>query len=257
MAQTLKRSFLTPHSPVLNFQRFRGKINIQRPRAPGRYRQLLEAVSNPIYPKRVEIKPCIEVRKIYRSTEENPYEKIIARETKNWFDHSQMVTIFHINPISSYEFFKARVAFFQEGMQIKKYGMKIMKLALNDTKYEAVLSLHNKKCQSTVYAFSPDHKKVATVLKIVKKIPQMHLLAGIVEDQFLSKNELIEYSQQGNIDIARSQFVNVLNMASSQLVQNLQSHQSNLVNILDAHVRESGKFEDSNKSDESEKSEKS
>lgn len=171
----------------------------------------------------------------------NPYEVILGREVRNWFKHSQMVGVFHVNPISGEDFFNARVAFHKNGMQLKKYGIAVMNNALQDTKFEVLLELQKSKTFATAYVFSTEHNNIATVMKLIKKIPQMHLLCGIIEDRLLSKNELVEYAKMSDINIARSQLVNVLNMAASQLVQNLESHQSNLVNILDAHVRENEK----------------
>lgn len=194
------------------------------------------AVTNPIYPRK-EREPCPDIAKVKKARPVNPYEKILAREVKNWFDHSKMTAVVHINPINGEDFFKARVAFHKEGMQLKKYGTEILKLALTDSKYEALLPISKTTQFSTGFVFSPEHNKVSSILKIIKKIPQIQLLCGIVEDRLLSRNELVDYSKMPSIDIVRSQFVNVLNMASGQLVQNLSSHQVNLVNILEAHVR--------------------
>lgn len=183
----------------------------------------------------------------------NPYEVILGREVRNWFEHSQMVGVFHVNPISGEDFFNARVAFHKNGMQLKKYGIAVMNNALQDTKFEVLLELQKSKTFATAYVFSTEHNNIATVMKLIKKIPQMHLLCGIIEDRLLSKNELVEYAKMSDINIARSQLVNVLNMAASQLVQNLESHQSNLVNILDAHVRENEKNkEEASKAEEPE-----
>ena len=195
------------------------------------------AVTQPIYPKVERVKPCLEIPMKEQKAQFNQYEVILGREVKNWFDHSQMVAVVHINPINGEDFFKARVAFHKNGMQLKKYGLSILEKALRDTKYEALLGLSKTTSFSTGFIFSPENKNVASFLKILKKIPQMHLLCGIVDDRLLSKNEMTNYAKMPSIDIVRSQFVNVLNMASSQLVQNLTSHQANLVNVLEAHVR--------------------
>jgi len=173
--------------------------------------------------------------------QEHPYEAIIAREVRSWLDHSQMVGVAHINPISGEDYFKARVAFHKQGMQLKMYGRRIMRKAVTDTKYEALLKLVNTMSFSTAYIFCPDHNDVSKMLKVLKKLPQLHLMCGIAENRLMSKNELVSYASMPDIDVVRSQFANVLNLAASQLVQNLESHQNNLVNILDAHVRESEK----------------
>ena len=187
-----------------------------------------------MYPKK-ERYPCVELAgKKTKEILESPYDKIIAKEVRNWLDHSQMVGFFHINPINADDHFKARVAFHKNNMQLKQYGRQIMFQALLNSKYEELLPLFASK---TCMVFSPESKKVAQMLKIVKKVPQMHLICGIVENRLLSKNEFLDYSKMSDITTARSQLVGVLNMASSQLVQNLESHQNNLVNVLDAHVR--------------------
>lgn len=152
-----------------------------------------------------------------------------------------MIAVLHINPINGEDYFKARVAFHKNGMKLQKYQPSIMEYALRDSPFEVLLPVQDIITFSTAFAFSTEHKNVGSVLKILKKIPQLHLLCGIVEGRLLSKNELVNYSNIPDISIVRSQFVNVLNMAASQLVQNLQSHQSNLVNVLDAHVRENDK----------------
>lgn len=201
------------------------------------------ALATPIYPKKEFVRPCIQTITAKKIKEKpvNPYEVILAREVKNWFDHSQMVGIVHINSISGEEFFKVAVAFHKNGMHIKKYGKSLLNLALEDSNYECLVPLNINRSFSTAFIFCTEHNKVNNMLKIIKKIPQMHLLCGIVENKLLSKNEFVNYGNMPGIDILQSQFTNVLNLAASQLVQNLQSHQSNLVNILEAHVRENSK----------------
>ena len=201
------------------------------------------ALAQPIIPKKEFIKPCIQTlsEKIYKEKPVNPYEVILAREIKNWFDHSQMIGIVHINSISGEDYFKVAVAFHKNGMHIKKYGRSLLNLAIKDTNYECLMPLNENMSFSTAFIFCTEHQKVNNMLKIIKKIPQMHLMCGVVENKLLSKNEFMNYANMPSIDVLQSQFTNVLNLAATQLVQNLQSHQSNLVNILEAHVRENSK----------------
>lgn len=216
----------------------------QRPRQPHYERAKVIAVTQPFYPAKERIMPCPEsLFKSQNQKEDNQYETILAREVRNWFDHSQMIGIVHINPINGEDFFKARVAFHKEGMQLKKYGNGVMQKAIVGTKYEALMNLVGLKTFSTGFIFCPEHKKVNAILKILKKTPQMHLMCGILENQLLSRNEFMDYAKMPDIQVARSQIVNVLNMAGSHIVQRLESHQSNLVNILDAHVRVNQKVE--------------
>jgi large subunit ribosomal protein L10 len=204
-------------------------------------------MSQPKLPKKEALRPCPPTDFVSTETKkevvikENPYEEILAREIRNWFDHSKMVGIVHVNPISGEDSFKAAVAFHKAGMHYKKYGPSLFVRALKGTNYETILPLNENKSFSTGFIFSTEHNNVSQMLKILKKVPQMNLLCGITEGRLLSKKEFEDYSKLPDIQIVRSQLTNVLNMAGQQLVQHLQSHQSNLVNILDAHVRENSK----------------
>lgn len=164
---------------------------------------------------------------------ENPYHLIIAREVRNWFDYSKMICIFHLNPIHSEDFFNAQVAFHKKGMKLKVYGKKIMKLAIGGTKYEAILPLFDTKY---CIAFSPEIK-VNDVLKILKKTPQMVLLAGIAYDQYLSKNEFVALSTMSDLQMQRAQFAAVLDSVGGDLVNKLQMHQTQLCSLLDLHAK--------------------
>lgn len=69
------------------------------------------------------------------------------------------------------------------------------------------------------------------------KLHDKHLFsAGIIEDRLMSKNELMEFSQLPNIDVARSQLCSVLQSAGSSIVGQLQQSQQMLVGHLDKHA---------------------
>jgi large subunit ribosomal protein L10 len=215
------------------------------------------AITQPIHPKLERAKPCPLVEKKITKKEaiENPYETILAKEIKNRFDHAPLIGVVHINPILQEELFKVQVDLHKHGIQIKKYGMKLLSKAIKDTNYEAIIQLNENRFFSTGFIFCSDATKVNALLKVLKKVPQLTLLAGVAEGKLLSKKEFEDYAKMPDIQVVRSQFTNVLNLAASTLVQNLQSHQSNLVNILDAHVRENQKPSESEVKKEEVKSE--
>lgn len=239
--------------PVLQFKRFRGKINIQRPRKPHYDRALFNAVTKPIYDRPKLTDECFQWQQkeaIVRKEKINPYEQIIAKEVANWFAHSKLVAIFHVNSISADDMFKARVNFFKQNMHVKLYGKSIMRQALDNTKYEAILPLFEAK---NCIIFSPD-QKVSQLLKIVKKTPQLTLLAGIVENRLLSKNELVQFAALPPIDIVRAQLVSLLqNAGGNNIVNSLQTHQSNLCQSLDAYAKSEEKVIDKLESSSSDK----
>lgn len=217
---------------------YRGKINIQRPRPPHYDRALFNAVTEPIVPRPTITQEChqkrLEKQFVGAADKEiNPYEVIIAKEVKNWLQHSKLVAIFHINSINSDDLFNVKVAFHKENMHLKAYGMSIMEKAMLGNQYEPLLPLFGAK---NCIVFS-EEAKIAQLLKIVKKTPQLILLAGVVENRLLSKNELVDLSKLPNLTTARAQLVGVLNSVGAGLVSNLQAHQTNFCNLLDVHAK--------------------
>lgn len=219
----------------MQFMRFRGKINIQRPKQPHYERARVIAVTQPKYPQPPKEKTCFLTRQQRTATEvENPYNAIIAREVRNWLDHSRLVAIFHLNSISADEIFRVRVELHKQNMHLKSYGRKIIGQAVAGTAYETILPLfHSNHC----IVFSPDQQRVAALLRITRRVPQMVLLGGIVENTLLSRNELVAFSQMPSLQVAQAQLVQTLNQAAGTVVQQLQAHQVNLVKVLDVHAK--------------------
>lgn len=195
------------------------------------------AVTQPIYPEKPINTPCI-IDKKFQQKPENPYDRIIAKEVLNWLNHSQLVGIFHLNSISSEDFFKARVAFHKQNMQLKVYGKSVWKIAIADTKYEAILPMFDSK---NCIVFCSDQKKIQQLFKIVKKIPQMNLMGGILENRLMSKDQITDYANMPDLTTVQAQFVGILDSIGGQLINHLECHQKNLVNILDTHISESKK----------------
>lgn len=171
---------ITPNTIFYQQKRFRGKINIQRPRPTHHLRALVNEFLTPYYPSPNEDKKleelCYNARKVAGKKNEeekyNPYQRIIAREVRNWFDNSKMIAICHQNSISGEEEFEFRVLLKKVNMYYKKYNKTIMKLALEDSPYAATLPLY-----STYFSlvFGQD-VNVAALEKINKKFPQVILL---------------------------------------------------------------------------------
>lgn len=217
---------------------FRGKINIQKPRPPHYDRALFNAVTAPILLRPSITEECYQkqLRKQNRSSAErkiNPLDVIIAKEVSDRLNQSKLVAIFHVNSIKSDDMFKAKVAFHKANMHLKAHGMSILRKVMTGNQYETLLPLfRSQNCM--VFSEEP---KIDQLLKIVKKTPQLILLAGVVENRLLSKNELVDLSKLPNLTIARSQLVGVLNSVGAGLVSNLQAHQTNFCNLLDVHAK--------------------
>ncbi|XP_016979377.1 39S ribosomal protein L10, mitochondrial [Drosophila rhopaloa] len=222
-------------TPALQSVRFKGKINIQRPKEPHYERARVVAVTQPKYPEPPKAKSCFKTRAERTQQQiENPYNEIIAREVRNWLDHSRLVAVFHLNSITSDEIFRVRVQLHKQNLHLKSYGRKIISQAVAATRYEAILPLfHSNHC----IVFSPDQQTIGSLLRITRKVPQMVLLGGVVEDTLLSRNELMAYAQLPGLQAVQAQLVQTLNQAAGHLVQQMQAHQQSFVQVLDVHAK--------------------
>lgn len=189
-------------------------------------------------------------------SEPNPYEIIISREVRERFDNATIILACHLNSLKQYDWFRYQVSFHQKGATLKSYGPRIIKFAIRDTKYKEMLQLFKSKY---AIVFSSENN-VAELLKIFRKTPKLLLLAGIVENRLMSKNELVNYSQLPSLDIVRAQFAATLYSPGNSIVSKLQSHQSNFCSLLDVHAKALGeskqKTEDVVKTDTKEANEK-
>lgn len=241
-------------------KRFRGKINIKHPRNPHFDKALFNAVTEPIYEAVPVVEECRQryqtktVRERNRR-EPNPYEVIIARETLERFESASIILAFHLNSIKAYDWFRYQVLFHKQGATLKTYGS-LIEFAIRDTKYRTMLQLFK-----TKYAivFSSENN-INELLKILRKTPKLILLAGIVENRFMSKNEIVKFSELPSLDVVRAQFATTLFSPGNTIVSNLQSHQSNFCSLLDVHAKALGeskqKTEDVAKTDATEANEK-
>lgn len=221
-------------------KRFRGKINIQKPRPPHYERAVFNAVTQPIYNFKTVVEVCREKQEQKRAMtkierEPHPYEILLARELREAFDTSEMILICHKNSIKGLDYFRFKVALHKKNVKVKVNGAQVRKTALKGTKYESLLELMN---VSNCMLFG-DASSIGDILKILRKVPQMILLAGTMSDRILSKNELVEYSEL-DLQTARAQFAASLNTAGGQVLNHLQAHQSNLCYMLDAHAKALG-----------------
>ncbi|XP_049870364.1 39S ribosomal protein L10, mitochondrial [Pectinophora gossypiella] len=233
----LNRSLLQTQVTFLISKRFRGKINIQKPRKPHFERQLLVDFTKPVYSipksKLPDYALCDRGEKIeYVKVVDNPFERILARECLDWFNKSKMVVFLHLNAISMEDKTPVFAALRKNNMHLRTYGKKIVSMATKGTRYEAVNHLFTSH-QNIIFG-QPEN--AAKMFKILKKSPQLVVMAGIIQDRLMSKNELVEFSQLPSLDVARSQLCSVLDSAGSSLVGQLTKAQQSLVSNLEQHV---------------------
>lgn len=222
-------------------KRFRGKINVQKPRKPHFERALWEAVTRPRYPKVSAVDLCQRKMGMKQLEEESemkkelhPYEAILTRELFEYFDKAQMILICQKNSMDAYEYFKFRVECHKRKVKAFVYNRKIIKNAIQDTRYQTMLPL----LLETPYncLLFGEEWNVESLLKVFKKTPKMLLLAGSLGDRYMSRAELEHFAALPDLTTLRAQFAETLNSAGGQLTNLLQSHQSNLCQLLDSHA---------------------
>ncbi|XP_066253485.1 large ribosomal subunit protein uL10m [Euwallacea similis] len=237
MALLLKKGICDcPYIPLLQFKRFRGKINIQRPRPPHFEKAKFLALTKPIIQVKSKkvLQLCTNTKPSSHKTqsEENIYQGLIAKELRQRFENSKLIAFCHLNPMLKDQTFNAFVAFYKEKMHFERYGKETVRLAVTGTPFEIVRKLF---MSQTTIIFSPEpHLK--TLLRILKKFPELVLMAGIYENRFLSKDELVKFSKIPNLQAAQNELVYSLNSVGAQVVRNLNSHQITLVSHLEQRV---------------------
>lgn len=165
---------LTPNQLLYQQKRYRGKINLRKPKIYFKKRVLNELLTpffiNPNKDKTLE-QFCEETR----TEKVEPlgiYDTIIAREVRNWFDNSKMVAVLHVNSIMELDVFDIRVELFKENMHYKRYGSHIVHDMIKNSPYESLAPLIS---NYTGFVFSSE-MKIPTVNKIIKKSKKMYIL---------------------------------------------------------------------------------
>ena len=161
--------------------RFRSKINIQKPKPFHHERGKVMKLITPFYENPDKGKALWEVckntdkKKVERKLKENPYQIILAREVRNWFNSSKMIAFFHKNSVTAEDDFDFKVNLKRNNMYGKFYGQAILRLALTDTVYAPALKLFG---PPGYIVFSPD-VNVTALNRAAKKTPQVTLIGEL------------------------------------------------------------------------------
>lgn len=192
---------------------------------------LVDTFLTPYYEKPNKDKPWADLCKkslVFEKKGVNEYQKIIARDLRNWMDHSKMVAVFHRNWFHSEHQLELQIDLKRENMYYKVYGAAIVNESLRDSPYTGIEPLLQ---APTAFIFSSDIK-LPVLLKILRKYPQLILLAGYLEGQLLNEAKFLDY---GKLDLqsAQADLVFTLQKAGgNNLYRQLTHHQTTLTNVL-------------------------
>jgi len=175
-----------------------------------------------------------------RMDKEDPYERILANEVTEHLNKAKMILILHRNAITGQEQQEAWRCFKRKGMDLLwEYEGSTVRMAINGTKYQNIEALYGPRVLNarTRLAVGPE-LALDVVFEIEKKLsPKFIVLAGIVEDWFMSRSQLERLAKYKDLTSARADLASSLNAAGAHLVQQLNQHQSLLVSYLDQHVQ--------------------
>lgn len=162
-------------------RRFRGKVNVRKPRAFHFQKALYLEFAKPWFLSTKKGKTATELCRGQveekKKDDENPLQRFIAQDLYDYFKKSKLVVFYHHNPATGNdEEFRAFAMFKKENMHFKKYGRKTMAMAIQGTPYEAVLDFY---VSQNIILFSPE-PDIKKVLKISKKFPHIVILGEFV-----------------------------------------------------------------------------
>lgn len=137
----------------------------------------------------------------------HPYEVILSKELKKYWDASRMILFYHLPPLADRTQREVRNIFFKQEFQFHAYSANVMKLAVSETPYKSALHLYD---SNTAVVFS-ETIAIGKLLKINRKIQQQGVafLAGIIDDVFYSKNQVQEIGElfKKDCNLALAQFL--------------------------------------------------
>ncbi|KAG8041463.1 hypothetical protein G9C98_002756 [Cotesia typhae] len=216
-------------------KRFRGKINITKPKKLHYARAVMDQFVTPFYEATRPPTPiwelCENANKKNKALEApHPYDQIIARECLNWYNNSRMIAFFHMNPTKARDELDMRIQIRKSNMYLKYYGKSIYKLALKNSRFEAVIPLFSAPGR-IIFSAEPN---VPALMKILKQNPHMILMAGILDGVLLSIKDFMKYGTM-NLDQERAKLVQTIQTAAgANLCRQLNHHPSTLVSRLEA-----------------------
>lgn len=247
-AKTICSRGFTPNVISVRYRR----VNVQKPRKPDHYRAIIEAITKPKYPWPRQFEMTWSERcpkpmsNLPRRIDDNPYENILAREIKDLFEQSAMVAIFHKNPVKGEVDFKTKKTFKMAGMESFVYGKSTLKLALAETNYATVLKLFES--HSTIVFSSTS--QVPKLLKLIKKMSHLILLACVVDGKLLSKTQTVEYGSLTDINNARARLISVMSQVNNRCLQTIGQTQLTMVRYLEQYGQSSAELDTKEKTTE-------
>lgn len=159
---------------------------------------------------------------------DNPFERILAREFLAEVEAGPMMAVFHRHPCSADDLFDMRVQIHRSNMKYLYHNTKVVKRALQGTKYENLLRAYECSC-GTAVCYDTDIQKL---LKLDRRLPYLTLMCAVVDGRIMSLQQLRDAVTLPPLPLMRATLLQTLGTQAQCLSQNLTHHQTELSGAL-------------------------
>lgn len=229
---------LLARGPLFTAVRHKARINIQKPKLPHWRKAQFQRLTEPKFPATADLlsshRGCYLAVEVPQPKENNPLEVLISTKLREVCDSSELMVFFHRNSMSMTEIHKAWQMLKRSGFTYHKlFNNVIARHAFAGSHLEPVLQL----CQSHTSLITCQEPRVAQLLKLQKKLPQLVVLGGVVEGRFMSAAHLQDYSKLPDLATQHAQLSSLLAGPAAVVSASLNHHQAALVRSLAEYAR--------------------
>jgi len=254
--QHIRKGMSRVRAPLYQPSCAMSKVNIKHPKPRIMSRRILEAVTQPIYTRDLDdpARRCA-VKKYEKAQHsglmenkyEIQYERFLIREALKIFEANRMILVVQPESMDMNRRRSVGNRLLSAGVEPVFFPFDIIRKCIENTRWVNMLCLIHR---PTMLVVSPE-PNVRAFLDVSKKLPELTLLGGLVEDQLMTRDTLIRYSQLPDIDGVRGQLVSVLAAMANQTHSLLGEHQRRLSFNLSQYLTDRGVQDSSSDVDES------
>lgn len=217
----------------------RNKVNIKHPRPVHKERRLLDAVTQPVYANQLNNQG--RVCSIFGSEEldlfaqkpsvsqRDMYEAFVIREAQKIFESNSMIIAFQPEALDARKRTQICNKLYSAGFSAVFYPLDLLRRAVFLSKWQNMTLL----LQSQTIVVVGKCSHLFDLLNITKKIPELILLGGFVDDVLLTREGLVRCARLPSINEMHSELVNLLGLSVSMSHHIMQLKQSSLLQSLE------------------------
>jgi len=209
-------------------------------------RQVMEAITRPVLPYEFDRSWCPQVQKDAltelkpisietegKSSFDADYESFLVRQCKKIFEENEMVLVCQTLHLSKKEQKLIRNKLFYKGVELEQWSNNIIIKAIEDTVWQNMKPLF---VSHTILLYGQSN--IPELYKIMKRVPQMTILGGVVHGSIVSQADIVSYAALPPIETLHAELVGCLSHAASNTHRLLSSHQQNLSQNLAQYIRD-------------------